>query len=342
MDYDVVIIGGGPAGLTAGIYTSRARITTLLIESSSVACQAVTTDHIENYPGFPEGVNGFELIEKFKSQAQRFGTEFVSGEVKGIKENQRLLPKGRSLYQLILSGLAYLRPEGRGFRPRMYKPGWQIVTEDKTYTASSVIIASGARPKRLDIPGEDKFRGRGVSYCATCDGALFKNKEVVVVGGGDTALEEAIFLTRFAKKVTVIHRRSALRGTRILQERAFADKKIEFMWDSVASEIKGDDKVTCVGIKNVKTNAGSDLLCEGVFMFVGYTPNTAFLKGLLPLDENGYITSDDNCLTSKPGIFACGDCRKKLLRQVVTACGDGATAAFACQQYIETLPTLHF
>ena len=302
MDYDVIIIGGGPAGLTAGIYTSRARIKTLLIESSSVLCQAVTTDHIENYPGFPEGVNGFELIEKFKSQAQRFGTEFVSGEVKGVKEN---------------------------------KPGWQIVTEDKTYTASSVIIASGARPKRLGIPGEDKFRGRGVSYCATCDGALFKNKEVVVVGGGDTALEEAIFLTRFAKKVTVIHRRSALRGTKILQERAFADKKIEFMWDSVASEIKGGDKVTCVRIKNVKTNAGLDLLCDGVFMFVGYTPNTAFLKDLLPLDENGYIIADDNCLTSKVGIFACGDCRKKLLRQVVTACGDGATAAFACQHYLE-------
>ena len=166
--------------------------------------------------------------------------------------------------------------------------------------------------------------------------SLFRNKGAVVVGGGDTALEEAIFLTRFAKKVTVIHRRSALRATKILQERAFANKKLEFMWDSVASEIKGGDKVTAVSIKNVKTNAGQDVLCDGVFMFVGYTPNTAFLKGLVAVDENDYIIADENCLTSKVGIFACGDCRKKLLRQVVTAAGDGATAAFACQHYLES------
>ncbi|HAZ10536.1 MAG: thioredoxin-disulfide reductase [Omnitrophica bacterium GWA2_41_15] len=303
MNYDVIIIGGGPAGLTAGIYTSRARLKTLLIESVSIPCQAVTTDHIENYPGFPDGVNGFELIEKFKVQALKFGTEFVSGEVKDIKES---------------------------------KPGWQIVTEDKTYTALSVIIATGASPKRLDVPGEDKFRGRGVSYCATCDGALFKNKEVVVVGGGDTALEEAIFLTRFAKKVTVIHRRNALRGTKILQERAAANKKIEFVWDAVISEILGEAKVSAVKVKNVKTCAEKDLSCDGVFIFVGYTPNTGFLKDALSMDESGYIIVDDNCLTSKPCIFACGDCRKKLLRQVVTACGDGAIAAFSCQRYLES------
>jgi thioredoxin reductase (NADPH) len=253
-------------------------------------------------------VNGFELIEKFKVQALKFGTEFVSGEVKDIKES---------------------------------KPGWQIVTEDKTYTALSVIIATGASPKRLDVPGEDKFRGRGVSYCATCDGALFKNKEVVMVGGGDTALEEAIFLTRFAKKVTVIHRRNALRGTKILQERAFSNKKIEFVWDSVVSEIVGANKAAGVKIKNVKTNAGTDFSCDGVFIFVGYTPNTGFLKDALSMDESGYIIAEDNCLTSKPGIFACGDCRKKLLRQVVTACGDGATAAFAAQHYIENLQQNH-
>ena len=210
-------------------------------------------------------------------------------------------------------------------------------TDDKSYTSRAVIIASGARPKRLDISGEDKFRGKGVSYCATCDGALFKNKEVVVAGGGDTALEEAIFLTRFAKKVTVIHRRNALRGTKILQERAFSNKKIEFVWDAGISEILGDTKVSTVKVKNVKTGAEKDLSCDGVFIFVGYTPNTAFLKDLLPLDESGYIIADDDCLTSKPGIFACGDCRKKLLRQVVTACGDGATAAFACQRYMENL-----
>nr|MBU1328070.1 thioredoxin-disulfide reductase [Candidatus Omnitrophota bacterium] len=303
MNYDVIIIGGGPSGLTAGIYASRARLKTLLIESVSIPCQAVTTDHIENYPGFPDGVNGFELIEKFKVQAMKFGTEFVSDEVKDIKES---------------------------------KPGWQIVTEDKTYTALSVIIATGASPKRLDVPGEDKFRGRGVSYCGTCDGALFKDKEVVVVGGGDTALEEAIFLTRFAKKVTVIHRRNALRGTKILQERAAANKKIEFIWDSVVSEIVGANKVTGVKIKNVKTNAGTDFSCGGVFIFVGYAPNTDFLKNELSRDESGYVIVDDNCLTSKPGIFACGDCRKKLLKQVVTACGDGAIAAFSCQHYLES------
>ncbi|MBU1913379.1 MAG: thioredoxin-disulfide reductase [Candidatus Omnitrophica bacterium] len=326
MDYDVVIIGGGPAGLTAAIYASRARLKTLLIESYSVTCQAVTTDHIENYPGFPEGINGFELIEKFKKQAEKFGAEFLVSEVKGIKENEAHsgLSLGRNTEpRFIVSG-------------RMYKPTWEILTDDKSYTSRAVIIASGARPKRLDIPGEDKFRGKGVSYCGTCDGALFKNKEVVVAGGGDTALEEAIFLTRFAKKVTVIHRRSTLRGTKILQEKAFGNKKIEFIWDSVISEILGGTKVSVLKVKNVKTGIEKDLSCDGVFIFVGYTPNTAFLKDLLPLDQSGYIIADDNCLTSKAGIFACGDCRKKLLRQVVTACGDGATAAFACQHFLET------
>ncbi len=302
MDYDVIIIGGGPAGLTAGIYTSRARLKTLLIESYSVTCQAVTTDHIENYPGFPEGVNGFELIEKFKKQAEKFGTEFIVSEVRLVKEN---------------------------------KPGWTVETDEQSYTAASLIIASGARPKNLNVPGEDKFKGRGVSYCATCDGALFRDKEVAVVGGGDTALEEALFLTKFAKKVTIIHRRNALRGAKILQERSFANKKIEFIWDSVITEIKGATKVTAVKVKNVKINAETDLSCDGVFIFVGYTPNTVFLKGVLPLDENGYVIADDFSLASKPGIFVCGDCRKKLLRQVVTAAGDGATAAFACQHYLE-------
>jgi len=302
MDYDVIIIGSGPAGLTAGIYASRARLKTLLIESFSVPCQAVTTDHVENYPGFPEGINGFELVEKFKKQAEKFGSEFIVSEVKGIKENGSL---------------------------------WQVITEDRSYIARSVIIASGASPKKLNIPGEDKFRGRGVSYCGTCDGAFFKDKEAVVAGGGDTALQEAIFLTRFARKVTVVHRRNALRGTKILQERAFANKKIEFIWDSVVTEIKGANKVTGVKIKNVKTGVETDFLCDGIFIFVGYAPNTGFLKDVLSMDENGYIIADDNCLASRPGVFACGDCRKKLLRQVVTACGDGATAAFSCQHYIE-------
>lgn len=304
MDYDCIIIGGGPAGLTAGIYASRARLKTLIVESCSIPCQAVMADLIENYPGFPDGVNGFELISNFKKQAEKFGAEFVISDVKGIKER---------------------------------KEGFEVETEDKCYTSLSTIIAFGASPKKLDIPGEDKFRGRGVSYCGTCDGALFKGKEIVVVGGGDTALEEALFLTRFAEKITVVHRRDALRGTKILQERAFANKKIKFVWDSIVTEIIGGSKVTASKLKNVKTSAVTDFSCDGVFIFVGYAPNTGFLKDTVSLDENGYIISDDHCLTSKPGIFACGDCRKKLLRQVVTACGDGATAAFSCQHYIENL-----
>ena len=192
MDHDVIIIGGGPAGLTAGIYASRARIKTLLIESYSVACQAVTTDHIENYPGFPDGVNGFELIEKFKKQAEKFGAEFIIGEVKGIKESN---------------------------------PGWEILTEDKSYTGRAIIIASGARPKRLDIPGEDMFRGKGVSYCGTCDGALFKNKEVVVAGGGDTALEEAIFLTGSRKKSLLSIEETLCAGQRYCRKERLAIKK---------------------------------------------------------------------------------------------------------------------
>jgi thioredoxin reductase (NADPH) len=308
MEYDVVIIGGGPSGLTAGIYTSRARLKTLVIESFSVPCQALATDHIENYPGFPDGINGFELIEKFKKQAGQFGAEFVEGEVRNIKEHR----------------------EGD-------RSGWKIETEDKSYTALSVIIASGASPKRLDVSGEDRFRGKGVSYCATCDAALFKNKEVVVVGGGDAALEEALFLTRFVKKLTLVHRRDALRAAKILQERAFSNKKIDFTWGSIVSGISGDNKVTAVRIRNLKTEKEIDLPCEGVFIFVGYKPNTDFVKGLIELDENGYIVADDNCNTSKKGVFACGDCRKKLLRQVVTACGDGALAAFSAQHHIEGL-----
>jgi thioredoxin reductase (NADPH) len=306
MDYDVIIIGGGPAGLTAGIYASRARLKALLIESFSVPGQAVTTDHIENYPGFPDGINGFELIEKFKNQAGKFGAEIIADEVKSIKPD---------------------------------RAGWKIETEHKSYTALSVIIATGASPKKLNAPGEDSFRGKGVSYCATCDGALFKDREVVVVGGGDTALEEALFLTRFVKRATVIHRRDALRGTKILQERTFANKKIGFMWDSVVSEILGSNKVTGVKVKNLKSGREMDFPCDGVFIFVGYAPNTGFLKGLAKLDENGYVITDDNCNTSRPGIFACGDCCRKLLRQVVTACGQGATAAFVCQQYLESQTT---
>ncbi len=304
MNYDVVIIGGGPAGLTAGLYASRARLKTLLVESLSVPGQAVITDSIENYPGFPEGINGFELIERFKKQIENLGAEFKTGDVKDITS---------------------------------YENGWKIEVEGNSYSALALIIASGARPKKLGVPGEDRLQGKGVSYCATCDGPIYKGKDVIVVGGGDTAVEEALFLTRFGKKVTLIHRRDRLRAAKILHERAFANKKIEFLWNSIVCEILGDDKVNGVKVKDLKTGGEKKVSCDGVFIFTGYTPNTDFIGGLLELDDKGYIITDDDMKTSRQGIFACGDCRKKLLRQIVTACGDGATAAFAAQQYVEGL-----
>lgn len=304
MDYDVIIIGGGPAGLTAAIYTARARLKTLLLESFSVPGQAVITDHLENYPGFPDGINGFELIEKFKKQAENFGAELKVGNVERIEKD---------------------------------KNGWLVEAEGRTYTSLSLIIASGARPRRLGVPGERELQRKGVSYCATCDGALYKDKEIALVGGGDTAIQEALFLTRFAKKVRVVHRRDRLRATKILQERALSNERIEFIWESKAVEILGKDRVSGVKIKNVKTGKETDVSCDGVFIFVGYSPNTDFIKRVLKLDKDGYIVSDSDMNTSKKGIFACGDCRRKLLRQVVTACGDGATAAFSAQKYVEDL-----
>ncbi|NQV04859.1 MAG: thioredoxin-disulfide reductase [Candidatus Omnitrophica bacterium] len=304
MDYDVIVVGGGPAGLTAALYAGRARLKTLLVESYSVPGQAVITDYVENYPGFPDGINGFDLIEKFKKQAERFGVEFKIGDVKNIK-------KAGS--------------------------GWEIEAEGKAHMALSLIIASGARPRRLGVEGEERLQGRGVSYCATCDGALYKDKDAVLVGGGDTAIQEALFLTRFVKKLSVVHRRDRLRATKILQERVLADKKIEFIWESKAIEILGKDRVEGLRVKNIKTEKETEISCEGVFIFVGYSPNTDFLKGVLKLDKSGYILTDQDMKTSKKGIFACGDSRKKLLRQVVTACGDGATAAFSAEQYVDGL-----
>ncbi len=308
MDYDVIIIGGGPSGITAAIYASRARLKTLVLESFSVAGQAIITDSIENYPGFPDGVNGFELVSRFKKQAEKFGTIVKASHVKGIKEYK-----------------------DRGHR------GWKVVSEKEVSTTLSLIIASGARPKKLGVPGEDTLQGRGVSYCATCDGALYKDKDIVVVGGGDTAVEEALFLTRFGRKVSLVHRRDRLRATKILQERLLSNKKISFLWESEAIGILGEKKVEGLRVRNVKGGGESDVACDGVFIFVGYVPNTGLVKGIVKLDTSGYILTDQDMNTSKNGIFACGDSRKKLLRQVVTACGDGATAAFSAQQYVEEL-----
>jgi len=299
--YDVIIIGGGPAGLTAGLYASRAGLKTLLIESYTLPSQAVVTASIENYPGFPEGIDGFTLIDKFKKQAEKFGLESSLGTVKSIQKDIQT---------------------------------WQIEVEDNRYNCLSLIIATGARSKELGIPGENKFRGRGVSYCATCDGALFKDKDIIVVGGGDSAVEEALFLTNFARKVTLIHRRDKLRATKILQERVFSHKKIDFVWSTQVIEILGKENVEAVKVKNLITQQESKIPCQGIFIFVGLIPNTDFLKGIIELDEAGYIITDEEMKTSKEGVFAGGDCRKKRLRQIVTACGDGAMAAFSAQRYV--------
>lgn len=306
--YDVVIVGGGPAGLTAALYTSRAKLKTMLIDSVSILGQVAMTEHIENYPGFPGGISGLDMLDKFKEQAGVFGTEFLDGNVKKIEEHTI-----------------------RGYKAK------RLWVDNKEYHALAVIVAAGAAPRMVGVPGEKEFRGRGVSYCATCDGPFFKNKSIVVVGGGDTAVQEACFLTSFAKKVTLIHRRDRLRAVKILQERAFANEKIDFIWDSNITEIRGKAKVEGVKVINKKTQEESELASEGVFIFIGFIPNTDFLKGMVDLDEEGYLIEDIAMKTSAPGLFVCGDCRQASFRQIITACGDGATAALSAQYYVEDL-----
>jgi len=317
--YDVIIIGGGPAGLTAAIYASRARMKTLLIESFSLPSQAVTTSRIENYPGFPEGIGGFELLEGFKKQAKDFGAEFAVGSVKAVRPCE----KQNVCVWEVEPGDASGNTDSNGV--------------SKRYKALSLIVAAGARPKELGVPGEERLKGRGVSYCATCDGAFFKDKDIVVIGGGDTAVEEALFLTRFGKKVILIHRRDKLRATKILQERAFSNKKVDVLWNSVVEEVLGADRVEAVKVMNLKTGAGEDISCDAVFVFAGLVPNVDFVKEIVKLDSNGYVIVDSAMMASQEGIFACGDCRQTYLRQIVTACGDGAVAAFSAQQYVDEL-----
>ena len=300
--YEVIIIGGGPAGMTAGLYTTRSRLRTLLIETGLLGGQITTTELIENYPGFPEGINGSELSLLMEQQVKRFGLEIINQEVLEVR-----LEEDRKV----------------------------VRTHESDYYSETVIISSGTEYRKLGIPGEDTFIGKGVSFCATCDGAFFKDSRIMVVGGGDSALTEALFLTKFAKEVTIIHRRDALRATKIYQERAQAHPKINFLWNSVVQEIKGDKEVRSVLVKNVKTNEVKEFETEGVFLFVGISPKTQFIKGLVEMDEGGYIITNENCETSVKGIFAAGDCRKKLLRQIATAVGDGATAAFAVEKYLE-------
>jgi thioredoxin reductase (NADPH) len=302
--YDVIIIGGGPAGLTAGLYTSRARLYTLLIENSLFGGQMTTTEAIDNYPGFPEGVTGEELSRMMEEQARRFGMETVTGEVVEVK----------------LEGDQKL-----------------VRTDESTYLCKALIVSTGTEYRKLGVPGEIEFMGKGVSYCATCDGAFFKDSRIVVVGGGDSALTEALFLTKFVNELTIIHRRDALRATKFYQEKAMANPKIKFLWNSVVEEIKGDSIVRSILVKNVKTGETKEFNTDGAFLFVGLSPRTGFLKGLVQMDEAGYILTDENSETSTKGIFAAGDCRKKLLRQIATAVGDGATAAFAAEKYLESM-----
>jgi thioredoxin reductase (NADPH) len=306
-DYDVIIIGGGPAGYTAGIYAARSGLKTLLVEGAATVSQITITDMIENYPGIPDGINGFDLMQLFKKQALNFGLEIINRDVSSIKKYADA--------------------------PVI----WDVAVEDKSYRTLSVIAATGAQWTKLGVPGEEEFAGRGVSYCATCDGPFYRNKDVIVVGGGDTAIQEALFLTHFAKKVTVIHRRDRLRAAKILQKRAFAEKKIEFVWKAKLSEISGGEFVTGVKVADVQSKLIKDIEVEGVFIFVGRIPHTDIFRNILKLDAGGYIITDENMRTSAAGIFAAGDCRAKQFRQVVTAVGDGANAIYSAELYVDEL-----
>ena len=309
-NYDLIIIGAGPAGLSAGLYAGRARLNTLIIEKQKNGGQIVITDEIENYPGCIEGETGPSLIDRMVKQTEKFGVDHVfdtvtdmdlTGDVKTVK----------------------------------------CLHEE--YSAKAVIIAAGANPVNIGCPGGKEFSGKGVSYCATCDAAFFEDFEVYVVGGGDAAVEEAMYLTKFARKVTIIHRRNELRAARSIQDKAFANPKIDFMWDTVVEEINGDGIVESMVVKNVKTGELTEVFADeddgtfGIFVFIGFRPNTEVFKGHVEMDEKGYILTDPDMHTNVPGLFAAGDIRQKSLRQVVTACADGAIAAVQAGKYIEEM-----
>ncbi|HOF05102.1 MAG TPA: thioredoxin-disulfide reductase [Syntrophales bacterium] len=304
--YDVIIVGGGPAGFTAGLYTARAGLSSRLISGASTVSQITITDLIENYPGIPEGINGFELMERFDRQARKFGLEVVAADVRALEKTA--------------AGEKTL---------------WRVKTDDFVSDARAVIMATGAYWRKLGIPGEEEFAGRGVSYCATCDAPFYRNREVVVIGGGNTAVQEAVFLTHFAARVTIVHRRNRLRAAGILAQRALANPKITMSWNTVASEIGGDQGVEWIRVRDVHTGEEREIPAAGVFIFAGLIPQTGLVRDLAALEKDGSIIVDREMRTSVPGLFACGDCIHKSLRQVVTACGDGATAAYSAQLYVE-------
>lgn len=299
----VVVIGSGPAGLTAALYTSRAQLSTVVITGMQIGGQIATTHDVDNFPGFPEGVNGPELAERMRAQAERFGTRFDYDLVTDVDFTT-----------------------GTPFR---------VKTQNNEYLADSVIVTIGASPRKLGIPGEDENIGRGVSYCATCDGYFFRGKDIVVVGGGDSALQEAIFLTKFASSVTVIHRRDTLRASVALQTRAFANPRIHFIYDSVVDEIKGEDgQVRAVALRNVKTGEVSDKPTDGVFVFIGYDPNSVIFNSQLITDPQGYVIVDDRFRTNIDGVFAGGEIHDNIFRQAITAAGQGASAALVAVNWL--------
>ena len=306
--YDVVIIGAGPAGLSAGIYASRAKLKVVLLEKLIPGGQVLLTDEIENYPGFQNAISGAELINRMTNQAASLGLQIMTEEVVGIKH--------------------------------IHKEGHRFILEtasSKKLEALSIIAATGASWNKLGVPGEERLIGKGVSYCATCDGPLAKGKEVVVVGGGDKAAEEALFLTKFADKVRLIHRRDSLRAVKVLQDRLFSNPKVEVVWNSTITEILGEKFVEGVKINDKKTGLDSKVSCKAVFVFIGISPNSGLLKGIADVDEKGFIITDNEMRASQDGIFAAGDVRKKSLYQIVSAVGEGAAAAFSVQKYVEEI-----
>ena len=302
--YDVIIIGSGPAGYTAAIYAARANLSVLMLQGYQVGGQLMLTSDVENYPGFEEGILGPLMMERFEAQARRFGTEMIPEDVTAVD-----------------------------FSKRPFK----ITADSGEYLARIVIIATGASAKWLGLPSEQRLQGRGVSACATCDGFFFKNKDVAVVGGGDTAMEEATFLMRYARHVTVIHRRDTLRASKIMQDRAFKNPKISFIWDTEVTEVLGEDEVTGLRLRNLKTGEESILPVQGFFLAIGHEPNTGLFKGIIDMDKKGYIIPVEFTMTNIPGIFAAGDVTDHRYRQAVTAAGDGCRAAIDAEHWLESL-----
>lgn len=300
--YDTIIIGGGPAGLSAGLYAARSRMKTLIIEKSKYGGQAVTTEELENYPGSAENCTGSSLIERMRKQAEEFGTEFAKDEISEVNLDGDIKT---------------------------------LVGRKESYSAKTIIIATGASPRLSGFKNEEELRGKGVSYCATCDADFFTELEVAVVGGGDSAITEAIYLTRFADSVTVIHRRDSLRAAKSLQEKAFSNPKIKFIWNSTVEEAIGDEILEGLVIKNRETGEINNLKVDGCFVFVGYDPITELFDGKINMDKSRYIITDEDMRTNIPGVFAAGDVRQKSLRQVITAAADGAIASTIAEAYIE-------